>query len=137
MYDGGVNPFSTTSLDSVAQAVVSVLGLYEETKNKYVYVRDMDISQKQLLAIAQKVAPEKKFEPVTVSTAEIEKRSNESLARGEVTVEAIYGYLSRSIFAGPEYGCVFEKDDNALLGITGKTEADVEAIFKALFASRG
>jgi len=46
----------------------------------------------------------------------------------------MYGYLVRAIFA-KGYGSRFAKDDNALLGITGKTEADVEAIFKALFAA--
>ncbi|TVY37333.1 Isoflavone reductase-like protein [Lachnellula subtilissima] len=134
IYDDGKTVFSATTLASVGQAVVGILSHYEETKNRVVYVRDIDISQKRLLEIAQKVAPEKKWEPVNVSTVDIEKSSNEGLARGEFTFPVIAGFLCRAIF-GEGYGNKFEKDDNALLGITGKTEADVEAIFKTLLAS--
>ncbi|TVY35112.1 Bifunctional pinoresinol-lariciresinol reductase [Lachnellula occidentalis] len=133
IYDGGKTVFSATTLASVGQAVVGVLSHYEETKNRCVYVRDIDISQKRLLEIAQKVAPEKKWEPVNVNTVDIEKSSNEGLARGEFTIPVMVGFIFRAIF-GEGYGNKFEKDDNALLGITGKTEADVEAIFKALLA---
>jgi hypothetical protein len=133
IYDDGKTVFTSTTLTSVGQAVVGVLSHYEETKNRFVYARDIDISQKRLFEIAQKVAPEKKWEPISVSTAEIEKSSNESLAKGEVTLPVMYGYLARGIF-GEGYGNRFAKDDNALLGITGKTEADIEAIFKALLA---
>ncbi|TVY91600.1 Pinoresinol reductase [Lachnellula willkommii] len=133
IYDDGKTVFSATTLASVGQAVVGVLSHYEETKNRFVYVRDIDISQKRLLEIAQKVAPEKKWEPVSVSTADIEKSSNEGVARGEFTAPVLVGYLFRGIF-GEGYGNKWEKDDNALLGITGKTEADVEAIFKDVLA---
>lgn len=133
IYDDGKTVFSATTLASVGQAVVGILSHYDETKNRYVYVRDIDISQQRLLEIAQKVAPEKKWEPVSVNTVDIEKSSNEGIARGEFTFPVMVGYLFRGIF-GEGFGNKFEKDDNALLGITGKTEADVEAIFKTVLA---
>ncbi|TVY14193.1 Pinoresinol reductase 2 [Lachnellula arida] len=133
IYDDGKTVFSATTLASVGQAVIGALSHYEETKNRFVYVRDIDISQKRLLEIAQKVAPEKKWEPVSVNTADIEKSSNEAVARGEFTAPVLVGYLFRGIF-GEGYGNKWEKDDNALLGITGKTEADVEAILKDVLA---
>jgi len=131
LYDGGKNVFSSTTLASVGQAVVGILTHYEETKNKRVYVRDIDVSQNQLLDLAKNIAPEKKWEPINVDTAAIEKSSNESLAKGEVTMPVMFGYLIRGIF-GEGYGAKLEKDDNKLLGVTGKTEADVEAILRPL-----
>ena len=133
LFDGGKNVFSATTLDSVGQAVVGVLTHPEETKNRFVYVKDIDVSQKQLLAIAKKVSdPGKKWEePTLLDTAELEKSSYESLAKGEVTPPVMYNFLFRVIFGPPEYGARFAETDNELLGIEGKTEADVEAILES------
>ena len=133
LFDGGKNVFSTTTLESIGQAVVGVLSHPEETKNRFVYVKDIDISQDQLLEIAKKVDPGKKWEePTIVDTAELEKSSYESLAKGEVTQAVMYAFLFRALFGPPEYGSRFAKTDNELLGVKGKTEADVEAILKSL-----
>lgn len=133
LFDGGKNVFSATTLDTVGQAVVGVLSHPEETKNRFVYVKDIDISQNQLLEIAKKVDPEKTWEaPLFVDTAELEKSSYESLAKGEVTPPVMFAFLFRVIFGPPEYGSQFTETDNELLGIKGKTEADVEALFKSL-----
>ena len=133
LYDGGKNVFSSTSLDSVGQAVVGVLTHPEETKNRFVYARDADVSQSQLLDIAKKVDSGKTWEePAVIDTAAIEKSSYESLAKGEITPPVMYGFLFRALFGPAEYGGRFPKDDNELLGIKGKTEADIEGIFKSL-----
>ena len=134
LFDGGEKRFSATTLDSVGQAVVGVLTHPAETANRFVYVKDIDVSQKQLLAIAKKVAgPGKTWaEPVVLDTAELEKSSYESLAKGQVTPPVMFNFLFRIIFGPEEYGGRFEKTDNELLGIKGKTEADVEAIFASL-----
>lgn len=130
IFDGGNNVFSATSLDSVGQAVVGILSNPAETKNRFVYVKDIDISQNRLLEIAKKVDPTKTWEPIQGSTAELLRQSNESLAKGQVTPSVMYGYLFRPIFGPPEYGGRYTTVDNELLGITEKTDADVEAIFK-------
>lgn len=131
-FDGGDTVFSATTLASVGQAVVGVLSHYEETKNRFVYARDIDITQKKLLELAKRAVPEKKWEePIVVNTADLEKSSNESLAKGEVTQQVMVNYLMRALFAR-EYGPSFKKDDNKLLGVGGKTEADVEGILKTL-----
>lgn len=134
LFDGGRNVFSATTLDSVGQAVVGVLTHPEETKNRFVYVKDIDVSQKQLLAIAKKVSdPGKTWEePTLLDTAELEKSSYESLAKGEVTPPVMYNFLFRVIFGPPEYGGRFAETDNELLEIEGKTEADVEALLESL-----
>lgn len=134
LFDGGKNVFSATTLESVGQAVVGVLSHPEETKNRFVYVKDIDVSQSQLLEIAKKVDPGKTWEePELFDTAEMEKSSYESLAKGEgVSMPVLMGFLSRAIFGPPEYGNRFTKTDNELLGIKGKTVADVEDFFKSL-----
>lgn len=133
LFDGGKNVFSATTLDSVGQAVVGVLSHPEETKNRFVYVKDIDISQNQLLEIAKKVDPGKTWEePIHVDTAELEKSSYESLAKGEVTPPVMVAFLLRVIFGPSEYGGRLTKTDNELLGVKGKTEADVEALLTSL-----
>ena len=133
LFDGGNNVFSATTLASIGQAVVGVLSHPEETKNRYVYVKDIDISQNRLLEIAKKVDPAKKWEePIHANTADMVKSSDESLAKGQVSPPVMMAYLFRALFGPPEYGGRFAKDDNELLGVRGKTEADVEAIFKTL-----
>ena len=134
-YDGGDTVFSATTLATIGQGVVGVLSHPEETKNRFVYIKDIDITQKKLLEIAKKVDPSKTWEePVTVSTAEMEKSSNESLAKGQISQPVMMAYLFRAIFGPPEYGGHFKTTDNELLGVKGKTEKDVEDILKGLMA---
>ena len=133
LFDGGKGVFSATTLDSIGQAVVGVLSHPEETKNRFVYVKDADISQQQVLDIVKKVDPGKTWEePTLIDTADVEKSSYESLAKGEITVPVMIGFILRAMFGGPEYGGQFVKTDNELLGVKGKTEAEVEALFKSL-----
>ena len=134
LFDGGDKLFSATTLDSIGQAVVGVLTHPEETKNRFVYVKDIDVSQKQLLAIAKKVSgPGKKWEePTLLDTAELEKSSYESLAKGEVTPPVMFNFLFRVIFGPEEYGGRFVETDNELLGVKEMTEGDLEAIFESI-----
>lgn len=133
LYDGGKSVFSATTLDSVGQAVVGVLSHPEETKNRFVYVKDIDISQNRLLEIAKKVDPAKQWEePIQINTTDLETSSNESLARGQISPQVMMAYIFRIVFGPPEYGGHFKKVDNDLLGVKGKTEADVEAMLRTL-----
>jgi len=129
LFDSGNEPFSTTTLPSIGLAVVGVLSHFEETKNRAVYVEDARITQNQLLSIAQKVAPEKKWEVVPESLAEVKKAADEKLAKGDYSV--IVEYLNLSLYA-EGYGSAWPKLDNELLGVPGKTEADIEALLKPL-----
>ena len=133
LFDGGKGIFSATTLDSVGQAVVGVLSHPEETKNRFVYVKDTDISQNQVFDIVKKVDPGRTWEePIQIDTADVEKSSYGSLAKGEITMPVMVGFIFRAMFVGPEYGSKFVKTDNELLGVKGKTEAEIEALFKSL-----
>ncbi|TAQ89860.1 hypothetical protein B7494_g1832 [Chlorociboria aeruginascens] len=134
IYDSGDQEFSTTTLRSIGLAIVGVLDHYEGTKNRAVYVQDIVTTQNRILAIAKKLTPEKKWEPVYTDLASLKKSSDEKLSKGEGTQETMYNYVFLSIF-GEGYGGHFEKLDNQLFGIPGdKTDADIEAILKELFA---
>ncbi len=67
---------------------------------------------------------------MTESLTNVKTASDEALAKGDYSMGTMLGYVFLSIFGGEAYGMPFKKNDNELLGVPGKTEADVEAIFK-------
>jgi len=130
IFDGGDIPFNATTLETVANAVLGVLSHPEETKNRAVYIRDIMMTQNQILGIAKKLAPERKWEPSYESTQEVSKAADEMLAKGDYS--AIKEYLYAAAF-GKGYGGDYERTDNWLLGIKGnKTDKDIEVILKPL-----
>jgi hypothetical protein len=131
LYDGGDQLFSTTTLASVGKGVVGVLTHYEEAKNRAVFVHDIAISQKKLVEIGKKVAPEKAWETEVVSTAETKAKSDEGLAKGDYSNAVMIPYLYNSIWT-EGYGGYYENPDNELLGLPLMTEDDVEGIMKKI-----
>jgi uncharacterized protein YbjT (DUF2867 family) len=129
--DGGDNVFSTTTLASVADAVVGILKNLEETKNRAVYIEDMKITQNKLLALAKEVAPSKPWETVPLKLDDLTAASDARLAKGLYDMETFAPYLFRAIL-DPAYGGNFEKVDNDLLGVKGATDADIIQILKKL-----
>ncbi len=129
IYDGGDKLLTTTTLSSVAQGVVGILSHPDETKNRSVYIGDLDITQNRLLEIAKKVAPEKKWNPVHTTLDKVLETANQGLAKGDFSVFPLYIFVA---LLGDGYGGRFEKKDNELLGLKGKTEKEVEEIWKRL-----
>jgi hypothetical protein len=70
----------------VGLGTVGILSHYEETKNRSVRFHDIAVTQNQLLAIAKKAAPEKKWAPVPTSTADMLNAANAALAKGDHSV---------------------------------------------------
>lgn len=131
IYDGGDKIFSSTSLASVGRAVVGTLEHLEETKNRAVYVEDLHLSQNQVLDIAKKLTPGKTWEPVPVDTTALVATSNERLSKGLLDSETFYPYVIAALFGKP-YSSKFQKLDNEILGIKGKTLADVEELLQSI-----
>jgi len=129
LYDGGDRPFSVTSMSSVARAVVGVLQRFDSIRNRVVYIHDLVITQKQVLAIAQKLVPERKWDPVTVSTADLEAKSWEDVKKGEVFQKSALGFLARAVF-GEGYGGEFGRVDNEELGLGFGSEDELEELVK-------
>lgn len=129
-YDGGDRPFSTTTLATIGQAVVGVLRHFDETRNRVVFVHDAVVTQRKILSMAQKIAPDRKWNPVTVSTVDMEANSRDSYAKGVFDLNSSLGFLCRAIF-GEGYGGEFENVDNELLGIGFKTDAELGELVRA------
>ncbi|KAK7425153.1 hypothetical protein QQX98_000067 [Neonectria punicea] len=129
--DGGDVEFSTTTLSTVADALVGVVSHPEETKNRVVYIHDLITTQNKLLELAKKVAPERPWAPIPVALDDLTAKADERLAKGLYDMETFAPYLFRAIF-DPKNGGKFEKTDNELLGLKGKTEDDIVELLKPL-----
>lgn len=127
LYDGGDGVFSATTLATVGDAVVGVLAHPEETRNRTVFVEDAKLTQNQLLRLAKEVAPERDWTPEHVKIDDLTAKSDRELAEGNIGPTTFVNYLFRAVL-DPEYGGNFQKTDNELLGLKGKTEGDVKAI---------
>jgi hypothetical protein len=137
IFNSSDRPFTATTLETAAQAVVGVLQHPDETKNRPVYFQDLVITQNKILALAKKIAPEKtkSWEPIPKSTASIKSASDVALAKGDYSLPVLLEYLFVSFFA-EVYGGQAKTLDNELLGVAGNmTDADVEAILAPLLKS--
>lgn len=130
IYDGGDTVFSATNLDTVADAVVGILNHPEETKNRPIYIKDVDTTQNKLLELAKKAAPGKTFDVIHAKLDDVTARSDARLAQGLHDMETMAPYIFHAIF-DPSYGGVFEKTDNELLGLKGKTEEELFEVVKS------
>ena len=128
LYDGGDVPFSATLLSAVGQAIVGVLHKPEQTKNRIPRVQSASVTQKKLLAMAQKLRPEREFKTEIVSTEDIERQSWESVKSGQGDIgAAMFGFLFRAVF-GKGYGGQLRDLDNELLGVHALSEKEAEEI---------
>ena len=131
IYDGGDSVFSSTTLSTVADAVVGVLEHPEETKNRTVFIEDIKVTQNQLLKLAKEVAPERDWTPKHVKIDDLTNQSDNDLATGNIGPMTFVNYLFRAVM-DPAYGGDFQKTDNELLGLKGKTEKDIKEIIAKL-----
>ncbi|KAL4789231.1 hypothetical protein BDV19DRAFT_395240 [Aspergillus venezuelensis] len=135
-YDGGDRRFSTTTLSTVARAVVAVLDAenLEQTRNRVVYVHDVITTQRHLLEVARKVARGRKWDPVPVSTEGLERVARENYARGERDLASLMGLFVMAVF-GERYGGAFERVDNEMLGLGGLDEEGLEGVVRGVVDS--
>lgn len=128
IYDGGDVPFSATTLASIAQAVVGVVAHLPETKNRGVYVADTTTTQNKLIGYAK----EKDGKDWTLTPKSTKDQFDESmtlLTTGGDVGKAMVGFILSGIFGGEETGGSFVgREDNALLGVKGLTDAEVKEI---------
>ncbi|KAJ5256937.1 hypothetical protein N7478_013041 [Penicillium angulare] len=126
LYDGGDRKISVTTLSGIGKAVVGVLKNLDATKNKTVFVREADLSQKDLLQLAGKQVSNGK----NVSTADLEKEAFAELQKPEPNVPVfVYGFLKRAIF-GEGFGSLFPTENlsNELLGVGKLSDEELKAL---------
>jgi NmrA-like family len=128
LYDGGERTVSTSRLQTVGKAVVGVLEHLEETRNRAVYVKDLDVTQRQLLEMGKKATPPgEEWDVREMQTAELEQEAYEALKTEKPNMAIMSKFLLRAIF-GEGYGSRFEKTDNGLLGIPYMTTEELEEL---------
>ncbi|KAJ5919380.1 oxidoreductase CipA [Penicillium verhagenii] len=125
VYDGGDTVFSTTTLAGVGRAVAGVLEHPTETKNRYVYVSQADVTQNKLLALSGKT-----IEREEISTADLEKQAFEAVKQSPPDFHTFAVNLIRRSIFDSNYGPGFAKTDNELLGVPKFSEAEVLDLVK-------
>ena len=127
IYDGGDTLFSTTTLAGIGKAVVGILRHPEETKNRYVYVSQANITQNKIIEWAGKsdqLVREHK------QTIDLERKAYEPLERTPPDVRAVGGNFIRRAIYHPSYGCLFPQVDNDLLGLPTFSESEIIDLVK-------
>jgi nucleoside-diphosphate-sugar epimerase len=132
IYDGGDQLISVSRLGTAGKAVRRILTHPRETADRAVWVKDIDVSQNQLVALASALTPGEEWKITKVDTAALEKECNEKLAKGEVDGKVMFGFVKRAIF-GAGYGGKFEYDHNQVLGIKGLTRPDLEELPRSIW----
>ncbi|TVY91722.1 Isoflavone reductase-like protein [Lachnellula willkommii] len=135
LYDGGDQLFSTSRLSTIGKAVRRILTHPPETADRAVWVKDIDVSQKHLLKLAQALTPGEEWEVKEVATAELEKQALEEVETKKIGPTTMLNLLRRAIYA-PEYGNKFEHVHNSVLGIRGMTEPDLEELVLSIFGTK-
>ena len=133
LVDGGETPFTTSPLPYVGKATVAVLKHPEETANRPVRTNGAVVTQKQLLAYAQKHMGTEGWDISDVTSEQLE---HEGLHIYQTNPSNAFGWimplLKRCLYT-PSYGNNFEKNnDNATLGLQQLSEQDVEELIKSL-----
>lgn len=127
IYDGGDSRFSTTTLAGIGQAVVGTLQHLEETKNRPIYVSQADITQNELLAMSGK---SDELERTHVQTADLEKQAYEALKKTPPDERTFDVNLVRRAIFDPNYGTLFARVDNELLGVPALAEPQILELLK-------
>ncbi len=135
IYDGGNQPISASRLSTAGKAVRRVLTHPRETADRAIFVKDIDVTQNELLALAQQLTPGEEWEVKQVSTADLEKQSLEQIERKEVTPTTMLNFIKRAIFS-PECGNHFEHVHNSILGVRGITGPDLEELVASIFGTQ-
>lgn len=129
--DGGDVVFSTTTLASIGQGVVGILTHPDETANRPVFIKNIDTTQNQIVALAKKIDPSGEWEVTHSDTAALEREAYASLAKGDFTAGVFVKLIYRAGY-GEGYGGRFHKDDSALLGIRELDPAGLEELVREI-----
>jgi nucleoside-diphosphate-sugar epimerase len=116
IYDGGDQLVSTSRVATAGKAVRRVLTHPRETADRAIFVKDIDITQNQLLRLVQSLTPGEKWNVKQVST------------------EAAGLERERATFA-PGFGGHFENVHNTVLGIREMTGPDLEELAASIFGT--
>jgi hypothetical protein len=124
IYGHGDRVASATAMSTIGQAVVAILERPDACRNRAVYIHDIALSQRQVLGLVRRLLPRRTWEEKGVDLVGMETAVLEG--RGQPRDN-----LKLTVWATGYGGC-FEKLDNELLGIKGKSLGDIEEMIKVI-----
>lgn len=127
LYDGGEELISMTRLPTAGKAVRRILTHPRETADRAVRVKDIDLTQRQLLDAAQALTPGEEWDVRNVDTTALGEATLQQMEGNEPTSHTMLELLRRSIF-GKGYNGHFERVHNQVLGIRGMTEPELKGL---------
>lgn len=121
LVDDGVRPINSTTLPMVGRTVVEILLRPDQTVNRYIYVASFTFSQRELLAVVERLSG-KKYEVQRVSGEEKRRIGGEKLAKGDMSgfVDMLIGAVIASLDKK-------EPLDNEMLGLP---KQDMDTVVK-------
>ncbi|KAF4988125.1 hypothetical protein FGRMN_9955 [Fusarium graminum] len=129
LVDSGNEPYSTSTLTFIGDAVAAILKKPEETANKYLNIAGVTTTQNEVLKIVEHITGDK-FEVSRVSSADLEKVGDEKIANGDFS--AFGDYLEQFLFAdGAGHSLV---GDNNAIELLGLEEESLEEVIKSVVA---
>lgn len=133
LLDGGEGYFTSTPLSFVAAGVVAILQRPEETANRAIRLQGARMTQKQLLAIVQRVIGSEGW---TVTHAESKKVERDAFAALKADPSNIPGWLFPMLKLAihkEEFGGDFGgREDNAILGLKELDDHEVEEMIRGM-----
>ncbi|KAF7194264.1 hypothetical protein HII31_04297 [Pseudocercospora fuligena] len=128
IFNSGDVKASGTVLDDVGLAVAHALQKRDQLINRTCSIHSTSFSQNQLLAYAQELAPGRKFETVTIDTAEMQRQAQEKYDQGDSSPMTLRPFLMHATFGSGL--SLFQKVDNEILDIPIWSKEKVMALVK-------
>ncbi|SPJ87039.1 related to 2`-hydroxyisoflavone reductase [Fusarium torulosum] len=127
LVDSGNEPYSTSTLAFIGDAVAAILKKPDETANKYLNIAGVTTTQNEVLQIVEKLTGDK-FEIFHISSAELERTGDEKIAKGDFS--AFGDYLEQFLFAdGAGHSLTGETNAIELLGLE---KENLEEVIKSV-----
>jgi len=122
LFDEGTQKFNTTTMASVADALVGILRAPAQFSNKTVFVHDFYTTQREILSIIEEETnPDgTKFSTTSLDLEAMGKRSLEALGRGEYIPQNIFGAIAAAVWGKEGAADWDENDDSVATGLVKK-----------------
>ncbi|KAL4750599.1 hypothetical protein BDW72DRAFT_175510 [Aspergillus terricola var. indicus] len=130
LFDGGIHPFSTSRLETVARAVVASLHRPDETRNRVIRVHDGVLTQRELLDMAKGWKPALEWKEEYVD-AQAEVDRNLKQLEKEFDPALVPGLFTAALMSG-RYGAEYKEVDNELLGLGFMVKREINEFGKGL-----
>ncbi|KAJ5097870.1 oxidoreductase CipA [Penicillium argentinense] len=127
IYDGGDVPVSTTTLAGIGRAVAGVLRHPRETKNRYVYIAEAEVTQNKLLEWSGKAD---QIEKEAFKSEDLEQQAYGALKQPIPDPRTFARNLILRAIYGSKFGGKFTQVDNELLGVRTLSESEIVDIVK-------